>query len=292
MGEAVSDGLTIHYDTFGSPRDPAVLLVMGLGTQMIAWRTEFCEALAARGLFVVRFDNRDVGLSTKLHAVPLPFIPRTMVMRQLGMPVRSAYSLSDMARDAIAVLDAVGAKKAHVAGVSMGGMIAQTLAIEHPERVLSLTSIMSSPGEPGLPWPTPAARGVLLRSAPRSREEAIEGTVSLFRVIGSPRYFDEVKVRRRGAEAYDRCSYRLGTARQLDAILCARPRAAALSRIRIPATVVHGKIDPLVPLAHGLATAEAIPGARTIVIDELAHDLPDELGGPFAEAIGETIGRA
>src|SRR5688500_3078212 len=141
MPEALASGITLHYDTFGDPRDPTVLLVMGLGTQMIAWRTGFCERLAARGLHVVRFDNRDVGLSTKLHGAGLPSIPRTMVMRRIGL-TKSAYTLSDMARDALGVLDTVGVERAHLAGVSMGGMISQTIALEHPSRALSLTSIM------------------------------------------------------------------------------------------------------------------------------------------------------
>ncbi|UJR80848.1 alpha/beta fold hydrolase [Sandaracinus amylolyticus] len=291
MPEIVSNGLTLHYDTFGDSRDPAVLLVMGLGTQMIAWRTEFCESLASLGLHVIRFDNRDVGLSTKIHGAPLPSIPRTLMLRPWGF-ARSAYTLSDMARDAVGVLDGLSIRAAHVVGVSMGGMIAQTLAIEHRSRTLSLTSVMSSPGDYRLPPPTHAARTMLLRPAPRSREQAIDQVVALFRVIGSPKYFDEARVRERAGESYDRSSYRLGTARQLDAILASRPRSPALRELRIAATIVHGALDPLVPIAHGLATAKAIPGADLHVIDDLAHDLPEPKWPELVRAISRTIERA
>lgn len=291
MAEALANGITLHYDTFGDPRDPTVLLIMGLGTQMIGWRSGLCELLASRGLHVVRFDNRDVGLSTKLHGAGLPSIPRTMVLSRVGL-ARSAYTLSDMARDALGVLDSIGVERAHIAGVSMGGMIAQSIAIEHPSRALSLTSIMSSTGDRHLPYPTRDALAVLLRPAPRDRDEAIRGVVSLFRVIGSPGYFDEARVRERASESYDRSSYRLGTARQLDAVLSSAPRGRALADVRIPATVVHGKLDPLVPLAHGRFTAQSIPGAELRVIDDLAHDLPDEHWDTFADAIGRSIERA
>lgn len=291
MPEALANGITLHYDTFGDRRDPTVLLVMGLGTQMTAWRSGFCDRLASRGLHVVRFDNRDVGLSTKLHGAGLPSIPRTMLMRRLGL-AKSAYTLSDMAGDALGVLDALGVQRAHFAGLSMGGMISQTVALEHPSRVRSLTSIMSSTGDRHLPSPTRAALRVLMRPAARDRDESIAATVALFRAIGSPRYLDESRLRERAAEAYDRSRYRLGTARQLDAILCSGPRGASLRALRIPTTVVHGALDPLLPVAHGRFTAERIPGAELRVIDDLGHDLPDEHWDTFADAIGRSVERA
>ncbi|WP_053233704.1 alpha/beta fold hydrolase [Sandaracinus amylolyticus] len=291
MPEIVSNGLTLHYDTFGDSRDPAVLLVMGLGTQMIAWRTEFCESLASLGLHVIRFDNRDVGLSTKIHGAPVPSIARTLLLRTWGA-ARPAYTLSDMARDAVGVLDGLAIRAAHVVGVSMGGMIAQTLAIEHRSRTLSLTSIMSSPGDYRLPPPTQAARAMLLRPVPRTRDQALDQVVELFRVIGSPKHFDEARIRARAAESYDRSSYRLGTARQLDAILSSPPRSPALRTLEIAATVVHGALDPLVPIAHGRATASAIPGADLRVIDDLAHDLPEAHWPALIDAISKTIERA
>jgi pimeloyl-ACP methyl ester carboxylesterase len=258
---------------------------------MLGWRAELCAQLASRGLHVVRFDNRDVGLSTKLHGAPVPSIPRLLVLRQLGL-AKPPYTLSDMAADAIGLLDALGVQRAHVAGVSMGGMIGQTLAIEHPERVLSLTSIMSGPGDPRLPGPTVDARRVLLRPPPRSREEAVAQVAQLFRVIGSPAYYDEARVRDRAAESYDRSTYRIGTARQLAAILCAPSRVPALRRLRMPVTVVHGALDPLVRTAHGIATAEAIPGAELRLLDDLAHDLPDEKWPELIDAITRSVTRA
>lgn len=291
MPEAVTGGITIHYDTFGDPNDPTVLLIMGLGTQMIAWRPELCAALAARGLHVVRFDNRDVGLSTKLHGAPVPSIPRTLLLRSLGL-ARSVYTLSDMARDAVGLLDHLAVSAAHLVGVSMGGMIAQTIAIEHPRRALSLTSIMSSPGDRELPGPTPAARSVLLRPVPRTRAQAIEQVVELFRVIGSPAHLDPARIAERAGESYDRSSYRVGSGRQLDAILCSPPRSAALRELRMPAAVVHGELDPLVRLPHGLATAAAIPGARLVVLPDLAHDLPDAKWPVLVDVVSENVARA
>ncbi|MDQ3037767.1 MAG: alpha/beta fold hydrolase [Myxococcota bacterium] len=287
----VPQGVSIHFDTFGDPRDPAVLLVMGLGTQMIGWRTEFCATLAARGLYVVRFDNRDIGLSTKLDGAPATSLPRTLLLRRLGL-ARSAYTISDMARDSIGVLDHLGIDSAHWVGVSMGGMIAQTIAIEHPSRARSLTSIMSSPGDRRLPTPSGAASAVLLRRPPRSRDEAVQRVIDVFRVIGSPRYFDQARVAARAAESYDRSSYRVGVSRQLDAILCSPPRDVALRSLRIPTTVLHGALDPLVRLEHGLATARAIPDAELRVIDDLAHDLPDERWPIFHAAIERSVERA
>jgi pimeloyl-ACP methyl ester carboxylesterase len=291
MPDVVSNGLTIHYDEFGDRRDPTVLLVMGLGTQMIAWRSELCATLAARGLHVVRFDNRDIGLSTKIHGAPIPSIPQTLILRSLGL-ARPAYTLADMARDAVGLLDALGVEKAHLAGVSMGGMIAQQLAIDHPRRALSLTSIMSSTGERHLPPPAPSARTVFMRPVPRTREEAIANVVWLYRTIGSPSFFDAGKVAERAGESYDRSSYRVGTARQVDAILCSPPRTQGLRSLRIPATVVHGALDPLVLADHGRATARAIPGAELRIIEDLAHDLPDEHWDTLRSAIERSIERA
>lgn len=174
----------------------------------------------------------------------------------------------------------------------MGGMIAQTFAIEHPERTLSLTSVMSSPGDLGLPGPTPAARRVLLRPAPRTREQAIEHVVRLFRVIGSPAYFDEPAIRARAAESYDRSPYRLGSARQLDAILASAPRSPALREVRVPAAVVHGALDPLVRPEHGRATAAALPESELVLIDDLAHDLPEPRWPALIDAITRAISRS
>ena len=292
MPSAHTRGITLHYDTHGPEDGPAVVLVMGLATQMTAWRPGFCAQLASRGFRVVRFDNRDVGLSTKLHGAPRPSIPRALLMRRLGLMPSAPYTLSDMARDAVGLLDHLGIERAHVVGASMGGMIAQTMAIEHPSRVTSLVSIMSSTGDPRLPHPTAAARRMLLRPPARSREEAIEAYVEMFRVIGSPEHFDEARLREWAGESVDRSAYRGGVPRQLAAILASPDRTPMLARLRLATTVVHGTIDPLIPPAHGEATARAIPGAELTSIRGMAHDLPEPLWPRFIEAIERTAERA
>jgi len=284
--------MEIEYQTFGDPADPTLLLVMGLGGQMILWHEEFCEALAARGHHVVRFDNRDVGLSTKLDHAGLPDVMGALSAVAQGRPIDAPYRLRDMADDAAGLLDALDLESAHVVGASMGGMIAQTLAIEHPDRVLTLTSIMSTTGEPGLPQARPEAMGALLTPAPTERAAAIEHGLRLWRTIGSPGFpFDEREVRERAALAFDRGQSPAGVARQLVAILASGSRRAALASVRAPTLVIHGAADPLIPVEAGRATAAAVPGAELLVIDGMGHDLPRALWPTFVDAIVKHAAR-
>lgn len=275
MPSLSANGLTIEYDSFGTSSNPPVLLVMGLGSQMIFWEEEFCEALAARHRYVVRFDNRDVGLSTKLDHLGLPDMTKMLPALLAGKPVEAPYLLSDMAADTAALIDGLGLGSAHVVGASMGGMIAQTLAIEHASRVRTITSIMSTTGRPGLPGPTAEAQRVLLTLPPAEREANISRAVDTWRVIGSPGFeFDEARIRGRAARAYDRCFAPQGAARQLAAILASGSRHEALERVTTPTLVVHGDADPLVPLDGGRDTASAVAGAELLVVPGMGHDMP------------------
>jgi len=285
---AAAGGIEIAYESFGDPADPPVVLVMGLATQMLGWPEGFCAALAEPGHFVVRFDNRDIGLSTHLHDAPPPDVPAAFA----GDTSSASYTLSDMARDTVGLLDALGLDSAHMVGASMGGMIAQTVAIEHPERVRSLTSIMSTTGEPSVGQPTQEAMGVLLAPPATTREEALERTVTTYRVIGSPGFvLDEVALRERAGLSYDRAFDPLGVGRQLLAILASGSRRERLGEIRVPALVIHGAQDPLVQVSGGRATAEAVPGAELVVIDGMGHDLPRELWPEITGRISALVER-
>ncbi len=290
MPIANANGIRICYEELGRPTDPPVLLIMGLGSQMIYWRNDFCQLLIDRGLRVIRFDNRDVGQSTWFDEHGMPDILGIMQGVMSGQPVQAPYLLHDMAADAGGLLAALDIDSAHVVGASMGGMIAQTLAIEFPGRVRSLTSIMSTTGDRDLPPPRPDVMGVLLAPPPSDREGHIERTVNVFRTIGSPGFpFDEREVRAIGTEAFERGANPPGVARQLAAILASGSRSEALRALTIPALVIHGKDDPLVPFPCGERTAAAIPGARTLFIDGMGHDLPRPLWPRIVEGIGEVI---
>jgi pimeloyl-ACP methyl ester carboxylesterase len=276
------------YETIGDPGNPALLLVMGLGMQLIHWDLELCEGLAERGFQVIRFDNRDAGLSTKIDA-PVPNVMRAMA----GLRIRAPYLLSDMADDSFGLLDHLGIERAHVVGVSMGGMIAQTMAIQRPERVLSLGSMLSTPGDRRVGTPKLRVWSVLLRRAPNDRDAYIEYFMRVFRMIGSPAYpVDEERMHEQAAATYDRCHHPAGTARQLAAILASGSRTAALRRLDVPAVVIHGKRDPLVPFRAGVATARAIPGAELLVFPGMGHDLPRELWSRFIDALTRNADRA
>jgi len=293
MAQLDVNGLRIEYDHFGDRGARPLLLVMGLGAQMLLWEEGFCRALAERGHFVVRFDNRDVGLSSKLDAAGVPNVFELMQRVSAGQRPEVPYSLDDMADDAAGLLDALELESAHVCGASMGGMIAQTLAIRHPRRVRSLTSIMSTTGDPALPTAAPEAMAVLLAPPPATRAEAIEQHLKAWRVIGSPGFaFDEARIRERGGVLYDRCFHPAGTARQLAAILAHGCRKQALAAVRTPSLVIHGAADPLVPLAGGRDTAEAIPGAELLVIEGMGHDLPPDVWPRVVGAIASLTDRA
>jgi pimeloyl-ACP methyl ester carboxylesterase len=280
--------IDVACERFGDPEAPPVLLVMGLATQMLGWPEGFCSALAAHGLHAIRFDNRDVGLSTHLHDAPQPD-----VMAALSGDTSSAsYTLSEMAADTVGLMDALDLDSAHVVGASMGGMIAQTVAIEHPSRVRSLTSIMSTTGDPAVGQATQQALGALLAPPASSREEAIERTVSVFRVIGSPGFeLDEPELRERAGLAYDRADDPLGVGRQLLAIIASGDRTAGLRSVHVPTLVLHGAQDPLVDVSGGRATAEAVPDAELVVSEGMGHDLPEALWPEFTERIASLVSR-
>lgn len=272
MVRAQGNGIDIEYDTFGIREDPPVLLIMGLGAQLIAWHTDFCQMLASSGHFVVRFDNRDVGLSSKMDLLGVPDITRIMVALQEGKPVRAPYTLSDMALDVLGLMNALDLKKAHLCGLSMGGMIAQIMAIEHPERMLSLISMESTTGEPDLPPAQPEARNALLTAPPQDREGYIAHMIRVFRSFaGGSSAFDEAMEKELVGMAYDRSLYPLGFVRQLAAVLASGGRRKALSSVSVPALVIHGADDPLLPLEHGKDTADAIPHAKLLVVGGLGH---------------------
>jgi pimeloyl-ACP methyl ester carboxylesterase len=285
---AHANGIEIAYERIGDPSNPALLLVMGLGTQLIHWDRELCELLAERGFQVIRFDNRDAGHSTKIDA-PVPDVRRAL----LGLHIDAPYLLGDMADDAVGLLDHLGIEAAHVVGASMGGMIAQEIAIRHPERVLSLTSIMSTTGERRVGRPKLRVWSVLMRTAPRQKPEFVEHFVRVFKMIGSRGFkFDEERIRALAAETYERDHDPAGTGRQLAAILSSGDRTSALRSVRLPTTVIHGRDDPLVPFRGGRATAEAIPGARLIAIPGMGHDLPRDVWPQVVDAVVETAARA
>lgn len=292
MPRAHSNGIELEYETFGREGDPPLLLIMGLGAQMIFWHDDFCAALADRSFQVVRFDNRDVGRSTWLDEAGIPDVMAVMAASLQGRPVEAPYLLRDMAADAAGLLDALDVPAAHVVGASMGGMIAQTLAVEHPGRVRSLTSIMSTTGSRELPPARPEAMAALLTPVPDEREAAIARSVEVFRVIGSPGFaFDEAEMRARAGRAFDRGANPAGVARQLVAILASGSRRDALGAVRVPTLVVHGADDPLVPVEAGRDTAQAVPGAELLEIEGMGHDLPKELWPTLVDAIAKLAGR-
>jgi pimeloyl-ACP methyl ester carboxylesterase len=284
----VGRGITLSYETFGDPSDPTALLIMGLGTQMVAWRDEFCTQLAERGLHVVRFDNRDVGRSTHLSAPP-PTVGELLRRSRAA----ASYTLADMADDAAALLDELDLSPAHVIGASMGGMIAQTLAARHPASVRSLVSIMSNTGSRLSGQPSLRTYGLLLGRAPRERDAYIAHFERIFAAIGSrglPRDLDDV--RELAAQSYDRDHDPDGPSRQLAAIIASRNRAGELRRITAPTLVVHGKADPLVAYSGGRATARLIAGAKMMSVEGMGHDLPRAVWPRLIDAIAANAARA
>jgi pimeloyl-ACP methyl ester carboxylesterase len=290
MSEGVvsTNGVEIAWETIGDPSDPPLLLVMGLGMQLIHWDLELCELLAGRGFRVIRFDNRDAGLSTKINAPP-PNLVRAMA----GLPFAAPYLLEDMADDAFGLLDHLEIERAHVMGVSMGGMIGQTMAVRRPERLLSLTSIMATTGDRRTGMPKLRVWSVLMRRAPSTREAYVEYFVRVFRMIGSPAFPpDEERVRELAGASFDRCHHPAGTARQLGAIMASGSRTARLRRLNMPALVIHGTDDPLVPFRGGVATARAIPGAELVAVPGMGHDLPPQVWPRVVDSVVAVAGRA
>jgi pimeloyl-ACP methyl ester carboxylesterase len=280
--------IELAYETFGDPGDTPLLLVSGLGSQMISYADELCADLAAQGLFVIRFDNRDVGLSTHLHSAGLP---RLGDVRR-GDRSSVHYELADMAADAAGLVESLGLDSVHLVGVSMGGMIAQRVAIDHPARVRSLTSIMSTTGDRSVGGASEAAQAVLYAPPANDRDEAIERQLQSSRVIGSPGFpFDEEAIRARAGLAYDRAHDPAGVARQMAAIVTSPDRTADLGRVAVPTLVIHGSDDALVNVSGGRATAAAVPGAELVVIEGMGHDLPRALWPELTERITAHIKR-
>lgn len=291
-----ANGLTIEFDSFGPEDAEAILLISGLGVQMIRWTVSFCAALASQGYRVIRFDNRDVGLSTHLDEAPVPELNALAQALGRGDRPNVPYTLYDMADDAVGLLDALKIERAHVVGRSMGGMIAQLMASEHPHRVLSLTSIMSSTGNPNLPGPSPEAMAALTRRGPNpSENEAgyLAHSVASARVIASPGFpFDEDAQRAQALTEVRRAYNPAGFGRQIAAMITAGDRRARLNTIVAPTLVLHGAEDLLIPMAGGQDTTMHIRGAELIVIDGMGHDLPSELHKPFVLAITANAKRA
>ena len=286
--KTTANGIEMVYDTFGDSSSPPMLLVMGLGAQLIAWDEEFCEKLAASGYWVIRFDNRDVGLSTHFDEAGVPDVLAMIQAQTQGVAIDSPYLLKDMADDVVGLLDAIGVKSAHVVGVSMGGMIVQEMAIRHAQRIRSMTSIMSSSGNPVLLQPKPEAIGVLMQPPAADREAHIESSVEASKILGGPVLaFDEVRIRERAVQTYDRGLSPAGMARQMAAILASGNRNEALQSVRVPTLVIHGDIDPLIPVQGGIETAQAIPGAQLMIIEGMGHDLPPVIWPQVIEAISK-----
>jgi pimeloyl-ACP methyl ester carboxylesterase len=298
-----ANGLSIEVDDQGPAAGPVIVLIMGLGMQLVAWPEPFVQMLVARGFRVVRLDNRDAGLSQGFDAAGVPSLAWAGMRHAFHLPVYAPYSLDDMAADTLGVMDALGIAAAHVVGASMGGMIAQLMALAAPQRVLSVTLMMTSPGERGLPGPSARARAAMLnrpppvrglpgpggptsRPDPRDVPALVEHLLKLLSAIGSPGFVQSPELMRPRLELMLARAWRpQGTVRQLIAILAAPGRASALAGCRLPAQVIHGLADPLVPIAHGRALARAIPGARLHEIDGMGHDLPPQLWQTFAEHI-------
>ncbi|HEX2577596.1 MAG TPA: alpha/beta hydrolase [Aquihabitans sp.] len=290
MPTAAANGIELEYETFGDPADPTILLIMGLGAQLTGWDEGFCALLVDRGHHVVRFDNRDIGRSTWIDTPDLD-VPAAVLAAIGGDASGAPYRLEDMAGDTVGLLDHLGIDRAHVVGASMGGMIAQTLAIEHPNRVRSLTSIMSTTGEPTVGAASPDLVGVLVAPRPEEREASIAFSVDVARAISSE-HFDEERARARAMVEHERGINRLGVPRQLLAIIASGSRADGLARLDLPALVVHGRLDRLVGFSGGQRTAELVAGADFLAIDDMAHDLPVVHWPRIVDAITSVAGRA
>lgn len=292
---APANGIALAYESFGPEDAPAVLLIAGLGTQMIRWSDGFCAGLAERGFRVIRYDNRDAGLSTHLDALPAPDFPALVKVLMAGQRPEVPYGIDALAADATGLLDALGIDRAHVVGRSMGGIVAQVLAAEHPERVLSLTSIMSTSGNPGLPQADPAVMALMTGPKPDPDTDPdgfLAHSLAFARAIAGTAGFDAeaqaALVREEARRAHDPA----GGARQLAAMVTAGDRRARLASVAVPALVLHGADDPLIPPACGADTAAAIPGAALMVLDGMGHDLPEPLHPVILAAIARTARRA
>jgi pimeloyl-ACP methyl ester carboxylesterase len=289
MPNIASNGIHIEYETFGDKSDPALLLIIGLGCQLIYWDDPLCRKLAENGHFVIRFDNRDNGLSTRFEEAGVPDIMGIMGALAQGQPVETAYSLDDMADDAAGLLDALGIGKAHICGMSMGAIISQVVAIRHPAKTASLIPIYGSTGDPGLPSPDPEAMKVFFEPVPTKREDYIERLVRDFHILAGPGFsFDEKWHRDLAGKAYDRGFYPEGVSRNLAAVITHGSHKPALALVNVPTLVIHGSDDPIVPVAAGRDIAATVPGAELMVIDGMGHDLPHD--GAWFRIIDRILG--
>ena len=286
----LSTGVDICYQTFGDPAGEPLLLVMGLGGPMTWWDPEFCQLLADRGFFVIRYDNRDTGRSSRISGR----INRRMIMASFaGLSPKTPYTMQDLADDAFGLLDHLELDAAHVVGISMGGMIAQTMALSQPKRVLSLTSIMSTTGRRTVGWQDPSLLPLLLADRGASREHYVRSSAKLWRLIGSPHYPDtDEAIRERAGETWDRGISRAGVMRQMGAILTQPDRSRALRSLRVPTLVIHGTHDKMVHVSGGRATSQAISGSELLLVPGMGHDVPHELHETFVEAIRRVADRA
>lgn len=288
MGSVKANAIEMEYETFGDPKAAPLLLIMGLGAQMLSWDEAFCAGIAARGFYVIRYDNRDSGLSTKMEAAG-----EADILGAFGGNAKPAYSLDDLADDAAGLLDGLGIHAAHIVGASMGGFIAQLVAINHPDRVLSLTSIMSGPGGRDAVPPEPDGAAVLVKVPPPTRKEQIEHGLWIRKVLHGPAdEFDEAAETRRVVRAHDRSYYPAGTGRQLVAILASYSRVEKLGGVKVPTLVIHGTGDVLVPVENGRRVAAAVPGARLVEFEGMGHNLPERVWPQVFDAIEELARQA
>ena len=285
MPIAPANGISLCYDTVGSPAHPALLLVMGFTAQLTGWDDRFCRMLADGGRYVIRFDNRDCGLSTHFDGVTVDLPGVLAAWESDGVMPPIPYSMSDFSNDAFALLDHLGIEKAHIVGASMGGMIVQAMAVEHPERVLTLTSIMSTTGERDFYQWDPETRAAMSTPPPSDRAGFVEHSVAIGRRLSSPRYFDAEAAARRSAASYDRMFYPQGAARQTAAIRGSGHRAAGLRALAVPTLVMHGQADTLILPLGGHRTAELVAGANLMVFKDMGHDLPPQLWPLITDAI-------
>ncbi|MDB5472345.1 MAG: Alpha/beta hydrolase [Caulobacter sp.] len=293
MAQLSANGITIEYDERGAG-DP-LLLIMGLGAQMTRWPEGFCDQLAARGFRVIRFDNRDVGLSSKMDEAGPPDMAAVFTAFASGAPAPVAYTLREMSEDAVGVLDALGIKKAHIVGASMGGMIAQLVAADFPDHTLSLTSIMSTTGNRELPTGTPEAMAALSTPAPNPADD-LEGFLAAglktAHIVGSPGHIDEAALRERMLSDMNRAYYPVGFMRQYAAVLASPDRRPKLKGVKAPTVVIHGEVDALVNVAGGRDTAENIPGAELLIVAGMGHDVPPVFWSQIIDAIAQVAARA
>jgi len=289
MPNVTANGIQIEYDTFGDKSSPTILLIIGIGTQLIAWDEPLCKKLADSGLYVIRFDNRDVGLSTKIEEAGIPDINGAIGNLMMGKQIDAPYSLDDMADDAVGLLDALGIEKAHICGMSMGAAIAQTVAIRHPKRLLSLMPVYGTTGNPELPQAKPEAMQALIGPPPETPEEGIDRFMDTFKIFTGPGFpFDEEWHLEFAKKTVNRSFYPVGLGRQMLAIMAHGNRKPALAAVSVPTFVFHGSEDPIVPVEGGKDTAEAVPGAELMIIEGMGHDMP-KLGGAWDQITDKMI---